>query len=158
MLSLSLKRAACCSCEGEAATFDQFGQKAVVFLQHLHSYPSSRCDWRTLVNDQGNRNTGVEHTSHTRRRSNREKPAETRVKSVSMRCASWVIDERAGSIPTILVARFSDVGPPHDENKVRTRVAMSRDFSRRTSCLAFGAYKRVSLNSVELLAKEQGPA
>lgn len=156
MAGVSLERAAYCPRKVEAATFDQFGQKATVFLEHSHSYPSRRFDWLGLAYDQGNGNTSVEHTSHSLRRGNREKPAAARMKSVSVSCACRVIDERAGPVPTILVARFSDIRSLHDENKVRTRVGVSRDFPCRAGRLAFRAYKRISLNGMELLAKELG--
>jgi hypothetical protein len=62
--------------------------------------------------------------------------------------------ERAGPVQTVPVARFGDVSSPHDQNKVRTCVAVSREFSGGACSLAFRAYKRMSLNSPEPLAKK----
>lgn len=127
---------------------------SAVFLEHLPSYPNSRCNWLWVVNNKGNGNTGVKQKSNVSRWSNRKKAAATLMKSVSMSCAGRVIDKRAWPIQTILVPRLSDVHSSDDKDKVRTRVAVSRDFSRGDCSFAFRAYKRVSVNGLEPVAKE----
>jgi hypothetical protein len=97
---------------------------------------------------------GIEHARHSRRWSNREKAAAAIVKSVSISCADRVVDERARAIQTVLIARFRNVHSPHDKNKVRTCMAVSREFSGGACGLSFRAYKRMSMNSPESRAKE----
>jgi hypothetical protein len=73
------------------------------------------------MNDQGNRNAGVEHPRHSRLWGNREKAAAAIDKSVSMSCADRVVDERVGPVQTVPVVGLGDVSSPHDKNKANLR-------------------------------------
>ena len=102
-------------CEIEATAFDQFDEESrAVLLEYSPSYSGDCRSCFGVADDKGNGNTGIKQPSDIGRWRNCEKPTAAVVKSVPMRCTRGVIDERAGPIQTILVARLSDVRSPHD--------------------------------------------
>src|SRR6516165_723247 len=119
-----------------------------MYIEYLPVYPSSRCNWFGVVNDKGNRNTCISQTSNVGRRSNRQKTTATVVKSVSVGCAHRVIDERAWTIPTVLIAGFCDVRSSHDKNEVCELEWLCRGTSRSEPVASPSAHTNESVCTV----------